>query len=290
MRTYSLPFRIRNVAWYPPPVLDDKAAYTLVAVTQTWSVVLLGDAVRAPADEGAGAKEIGSAGASVGPSRTLFQNIFGESAFAALAHEQPKASTSAQALASHSWESSSTAKLLDAPAYLMPPLESLFDSVMDGFLQERPEDDQDDSAGIAGVAEEEDEAEGDMEVEEGPVIVGTRTDRVVDGREMGMFIELFRKHAVKGTSSLRATATFTDLLAASPPNFASHTNGVAARAPAKATFNGVHRQAVAAASPSLGANGASPRPKALAPRPEVDAVPSPLAAAPIGKKRKKSLG
>ena len=106
------------------------------------------------------------------------------------------------------------AKLLDAPAYLMPPLESLFDSVMDGFLQERPQDEQDDGAGIVGVADEEGEGEGDMDMEDGPVIVSTRTDRVVDGREMGMFIELFRKHAVKGTSLLRVTATL--LLLISP--------------------------------------------------------------------------
>ena len=78
----------------------------------------------------------------------------------------------------------------------MPPLESLFDSVMDGFLATRS---------IEPAPETAQDGDDEMEVdEEAPDHADTPTrsaplDRVVDRQEMSGFVELFMQHAIKGT-------------------------------------------------------------------------------------------
>ena len=76
----------------------------------------------------------------------------------------------------------------------MPPLESLFDSVMDNFLVTRPDEAEE---------QEQEEREDEMDVDEfedgiRPVRGGAPLDRVVDRQEMHGFVELFMKHAIKG--------------------------------------------------------------------------------------------
>lgn len=89
--------------------------------------------------------------------------------------------------------------IFDAPAYLMPPLESLFEPLLGGFLQLRSETQATLAAG-AGVGAHEDE-EVQMEVDEDdvgdkPLFVGSRPERIVDGREMNDFVELFKHYGL----------------------------------------------------------------------------------------------
>jgi NET1-associated nuclear protein 1 (U3 small nucleolar RNA-associated protein 17) len=170
----------------------------MVGITHTWNLVLLGDDVHLPTDEGAAPRELG--GATQGSPQTLFHDVFGESAFAALAIGSGYPQTVAQQTGTV-WTGSATARLFDGPAYLMPPLETLFDSVMDGFLSLRVQEQDGDRVDQVG-AEEEEEEDVEMDVEEGPMVVGAKVDRIVDSQEMGMFIDLFRQHAVKGACLL----------------------------------------------------------------------------------------
>ena len=125
--------------------------------------------------------------------RTLFHDIFGASAFADLA-TAPGPSTASTSSA-QPWKGKEVSEIFDAPAHLLPPLETLFDAVMDGFLTARPSDE--------GALEEVAGADEEMDVDE-PLDEGARPlksaplDRVVDRQEMSGFVELFMQHAIKG--------------------------------------------------------------------------------------------
>jgi NET1-associated nuclear protein 1 (U3 small nucleolar RNA-associated protein 17) len=196
----KIPFHLRNVTWYPmSPAQSSKSReplYSLVGITETWSVILFGDDVQAPSDDGARAKEI-AAQSSNPHKQSLFEGIFGKSAFADLS-SQPPMSVFDSVATSHSWGAKDVAGIFDAPAYLMPPLETLFDSIMSGFL--KPRNANTDGATSHGEErdEDKDEDEGmDALDDDGPVIVGPQPERVVDWGEMNTFIELFKHHAMK---------------------------------------------------------------------------------------------
>lgn len=187
--SHTLPFALLNLAWYrPPSPSPSTTSYTLVGITHTWSVVLFGDDARAPDDEGASARSLSAPGSE---KRTLFQDIFGKAAFAADRSNEP--STAAAAHKSKSKDAA--ASIFDAPAYLMPPLETLFDPLMKGFLKPRAADEArgaDDARG----ADEDVAMEVEVEVE-GPLVLGGQQRRVVDAAEIGALTELFRAHAIK---------------------------------------------------------------------------------------------
>lgn len=188
----TLPFQLRSVVAVPSSGFfpTDPSGFTLVGITDAWSVVVFGDDVQLPEEEGAYAHGITQDATST--KRTLFHDIFGASAFADLA-TTPGPSTSAANVA-QPWKGQDIAEIFDAPAHLMPPLELLFDTVMDGFLAERPEEEQE-----ADAADEE-EMDVDEVVEEEAVrpSKAASLDRVVDRQEMGGFVELFMQFAIKG--------------------------------------------------------------------------------------------
>ena len=154
--------------------------------------MVFGDDVQLPEEEGASAQGI-TRDAAVGK-RTLFHDIFGASAFADLA-TGPSASTSAITSSAQPWKGKEVAQVFDAPAHLLPPLETLFDAVMDGFLTARPDDEHED---------QDKELEEEMDVDEAaeapsqPIKGGAPLDRVVDRQEMHGFVELFAQVAIKG--------------------------------------------------------------------------------------------
>jgi len=86
--------------------------------------------------------------------------------------------------------------ILGGPAYLIPPLETLFEPLMTHFLTPRTSADET----VPGLPTG-DEVDVSMDVDESedkPLVSGMRTERVVDAREMDALIELFRHHGVKG--------------------------------------------------------------------------------------------
>ncbi|KAI0361404.1 WD40 repeat-like protein [Trametes cingulata] len=275
--TRTLPFHLRSVILVPPSGFfpTDTAGFTLVGITDTWSVVVFGDDVQVPEEEGASAQGI-TRDAAVGK-RTLFHDIFGASAFADLATAPSTSAAAATSLAP--WKGKEGAQAFDAPAHLVPPLETLFDAVMDGFLATRPDD---------ADKQEEQEHEEEMDVDEDgetparPLTGGAQLDRVVDRQEMNAFVEVFIQSAIKAPPSSRP-----------PPPPVPQVNGIHKPNGVPPHINGVRPAPSTPASTSKSKpkpNGATPNgvtypPSQPAPS-ESDASP----AVKAGKKRKKSLG
>lgn len=147
--------------------------------------MLVGDEVHLPA-EAESSRGLTSSSHSASR-KTLFQDIFGQSAFAGvpadpISYVPVESRNSEEALA-----------IFNTPAYLAPPIETLYTSLMDGFLTKRPEDAWEIKDAVDQV--EQDEA---MDVEETPGV--PLTSRVVDDQEFDTFVELFKKQAVSSES------------------------------------------------------------------------------------------
>jgi len=149
------------------------------------------------AGEGSGACALVS-GSQEPPKRTLFQDIFGDSALTS-APVPPMVQQNVVGNPKH-WNNREIASVFDGPAYLIPTLETLFDAVMSHFLTLRPSEDGDDPApDLPG-----DGNDSVMDIDEppdGPLVGVPRPERVVDVQEMDAFIGLFRQHGVKPSSS-----------------------------------------------------------------------------------------
>ncbi|OJT02754.1 WD repeat-containing protein 75 [Trametes pubescens] len=271
----TLPFHLRTALAVPSSGFfpTDPAGFTLVGVTDAWSVVVFGDDVQVPEEEGASAQGI-TRDAAAGK-RTLFHDIFGASAFADLA-TGPSASTSASGSTAQPWKGKAAASAFDAPAHLVPPLEMLFDAVMDGFLAARPDD---------ADADEEREREHDeeMDVDEEAITPlpclksGLSLDRVVDRQEMNGFVELFIQCAIKAPSESRLPPTFT------PVNGIHKPNGVPPH------INGIRGTPSTPAKNASKPNGITPNGHAYTPSQPSPAQSDASPAVKAGKKRKKSL-
>lgn len=192
----TLPFHLRTAIPVPSTGFfpTDPAGFTLVGVTDGWSVVVFGDDVQVPEEEGASAQ--GITRDAVAGKRTLFHDIFGASAFADLA-TGPSPSTSAAASTAQPWKGKAAASAFDAPAHLVPPLEMLFDAVMDGFLAARA-DDADEREAQEREQDEEMDVDEEADAPLQPSKSGLSLDRVVDRQEMNGFVELFVQCAIKG--------------------------------------------------------------------------------------------
>lgn len=277
----TLPFQLRSVVPVPSFFPTDPSQFTLVGITTSWSVVVFGDDVQLPEEEGVSAQGI-TQGATV-EKRSLFHDIFGASAFADLA-TVPGPSTLGTSIAQR-WKGKDTADIFDVPAHLMPPLETLFDTIMDGFLAMRPQ----------GEEGQEEDAGADEEMDVGEAVDGADRppksaplDRVVDRQEMGVFVELFIHHAIKGTSwpcplSLARRLTWLSCSAPSSRSMSQVSrvhklNGIPPH------ISGVH----ATPKGTSKSNGVLPNGHADSPSqlpPAEDSSP-----AKAGRKRKKSLG
>lgn len=157
-----------------------------MGIVNNHSVVLFGDDVSAPADEGSTAKA--TVAGAVGARKTLFQDIFGVSAFA-----DPSLgirSSVAQQGVALPWSGNDTSALFDAPAYLMPPIASLYEPLMNGFIKQRsattkqpdePNGQLDDDVEMAGQSDDD------------VIIIGAQRERVVDDEEMRLFVDLFKR-------------------------------------------------------------------------------------------------
>lgn len=289
VQTRTVPFGIMSVAWYP--MASASSSFTLVGITQTWSVVLFGDEVQVPEDEGSSAREIVE---SSSHKRTLFQDIFGKSAFTELANGPSTSFKTTGGVTSRTGKD--IASIFDGPAYLMPPLDSLYGPLMDSFIKIRVEDEGNTASADAPEPEDEDV---DMEEESSePIVVGKQRRRVVSDEEMQLFVDLFKQHSVNCTSTFFRVCQCSRIdltLPAKPhtPSFAftGKTNGNG-----KSAANGNGHTSSAASTPKQ--NGVHPRPKVAIPIQPVAAAVSPLSL-PVAtpppstngnaKKRKKSI-
>ncbi|KAJ7786480.1 quinon protein alcohol dehydrogenase-like superfamily [Mycena metata] len=212
-KTVSVPFDFRNVVWYPLAT----SSFSLVGITHDWKVVVLGDGIHAhvPKDEGAVSRELASHSAP--QRRTLFQDIFGKSAFGE------------QALAAGGSQSSGTsgregAEVFEGAAYLMPPLEELFEPLMSGFLKPRAVEGSDLPSTIPV------DMDVDMEPDASTTLAGVDARRTVDKKEMGAMVDLFKAHTLKAKAPVIAGGS------GSKPNglVNGKINGVPSRVPSSA--------------------------------------------------------
>jgi NET1-associated nuclear protein 1 (U3 small nucleolar RNA-associated protein 17) len=191
--THTLPFTLRNIVWYPqsPSKAKGTSTFHVVGITDSWDVVLCGDDVQPLAGESSGARALVS-GSQEPQKRTLFQDIFGDSALTV----RPIVQQNAVGNPKH-WNSKEIANVFDGPAYLIPALDTLFDSLMSRFLTLRPSEDEDAPApDLPGDGED-----SSMDIDEpsdGPLVRVPRSERIVDAQEMEALIGLFRQHGVKG--------------------------------------------------------------------------------------------
>ncbi|KAJ7619182.1 WD40 repeat-like protein [Mycena polygramma] len=256
-KSLSLPFGFRNVAWYP---LVSSSAFSLVGITHDWKLVVLGDNVQVPKDEGSISREIGSHSAP--QRRTLFQDIFGKSAFGEQA-TAPRPFTPVST--SRPWTGREGTGIFEDAAYLMPPLEQLFEPLMNGFLKPRVTDV---SPPVASVNEDV-----DMDGEGHTTLAGMDAKRAVDSEEMGAMVDLFKAHTLKGAKFPRPRSLWgTTGRRTGPVN--GHTNG-----------NGPSRLPSHSSKPN-----AVSTPSKVVVVTSAPAAPTPPTALVNGKKRKKSIG
>lgn len=193
-RTCSVPFGIRNVTWYSL-VQGTSSGFDLVGVTDSWGIALFGDDVKSPSLEGTTTTQI--AGDAYLPKKnTLLQDIFGKSVFDDITHSALSTET---ATSVPRQGKQAVTSFFDAPAYLMPPLETMFDSIMQTFLT--PRSAAENAEGRGEQVEKDDE---EMDVDEDPVtedapFIVKNATRVVDEREMYEFVEIFKQYGLIGS-------------------------------------------------------------------------------------------
>ena len=192
--SHSLPFQLLSIVACPPRwmLTKDPSSFAFVGITSTWGVVLFGDKVRLAEDDQPEARGLGAPEQVT--KRTLFQDIFGKIALADVSASKPIAPPSTNS----PWKGKEVEKIFETPSYLLPPLGTLFDPLLDEFLSPRlPED-------ATGERDEDVEMqledEMDAEGAQAPIIVGNRLERIVDGAEMLAMTELFQAHGLHGTS------------------------------------------------------------------------------------------
>ncbi|EPQ60436.1 WD40 repeat-like protein [Gloeophyllum trabeum ATCC 11539] len=278
IRKRSLPFHLLTVSPYPVHHVSSshKSLYALVAITSSWNVVLLGDYVAAGDEQASCAQVIPDpAGSARRP--TLFQDIFGKSAFADTSNPR---SEQIPATSSYSWDSKDAAAVLDGPAHLIPPIESVFDSLMGSFLKPRLPCSQE-AAHIADESDEgmDEDVDVDMDVTQdtAPVVISRSSERVVSVEEMDMFVELFKQHAINGHRP-----NISQVNGKKTNGTQVHPNGYTPRHPVPAQTNGYHQlspQSVLSTPAKSLKNGVLHQHSG-----------SPVAPLTAGKKRKKSLG
>ena len=204
IRTRSLHFSLSTAIWYPDAdntkVLSDNDDFSLLAVTADRLLVALGDSVTSKPLEGSAARAISSEDDLLRP--TLFQDIFGKSAFLENAGESSDLHARPKKLdqePSALRKGVIDLKVLDGPAHLLPPISTLFDSLMESFSN--PSTSKSSEFGFSKSKKEEDiiltnDTSGDVEMADGdsasPAAVGVGRKRRVNEQEMEIFTELFR--------------------------------------------------------------------------------------------------
>ena len=88
--------------------------------------------------------------------------------------------------------------ILGGPAYLIPPLGTLFEPLMTHFLTPRPPEDETIRVPSLAGGDEEDINMDVDESQDNPLVSSVRAERVVDAREIEALVHLFRHHGVKG--------------------------------------------------------------------------------------------
>ncbi|KAF8807853.1 WD40 repeat-like protein [Phlegmacium glaucopus] len=186
--SFSVPFGLQNVIWNS---IGKGVGYSLVGITHDWRVVVLGD-TRLPFRD-----DILTQGLNVADhskKRTLFEDIFGSSAFSN-ADSEPLQSVSSMSSQVRKVEGNRHHELFDKPAYLMPAIDTLFDPLVTSLLSTRGSD-------VDPKIPEVDEEDEDVTMIDDTVkqpVFATRPTRISNQGEMELFTQLFRTTSISST-------------------------------------------------------------------------------------------
>ncbi|KZS91676.1 WD40 repeat-like protein [Sistotremastrum niveocremeum HHB9708] len=286
-RVYRVPFYIRSVIWdtiapvavaqaspSSPDHSERAAHYSLIGITDKWSVNLFGDEVQvAPArTEGEAASQLASANnvAQTGR-RTLFQDIFGKSAFVDVSQPPALPAGPTDATVPSNKIRGVLGDIFNVPAYLCPPMETIFGVAMEEFLRKPPEEED--------VHEDQEPGDGDVEmqgVDEADADAGMKPPdqarRTVEQWELDTMTALFSKTVVQAPER--------------------HTNGKAhhpeAAHPVNGTNGTINGKSKSATNGKISPSKPSPIPTVIKAVPSVPNSPSNIASPRTGSKRKQS--
>ncbi|KIL71460.1 hypothetical protein M378DRAFT_188919 [Amanita muscaria Koide BX008] len=262
----TIPYRFQSIALFAA----SEPAFNFVGITTNWAIVSFGEKAIQPDTEGTSSSQIP---VNAGPrARTLFQDIFGASAFEQLSAEQSGVQSFSTAVLPRS---NAPVAALDRPSHLLPPISTIFDTFMSEFLHARPR-----SPVPTPKAEQVPET-GDMDVDiPETVVLRDQQTRLVTQEEIDGLVDLFKSHVVdlKYTTSVNPNGKV-DI-------------------PTKSLVNGKlhHVPSVSPASAERKLNGSTSTPKPVIKTPALT-IPSPAPAPSVpqeatpqsSKKRKKSL-
>lgn len=178
----SLPFGLRNAVWAS---FNSGSGFNLVGITHSWRVVTFGDSRQTLKDEGRTATAMNIQNQP--PKRTLFEDIFGVSAFASTSSDPVHAPSLLR-------KNSKSDEVFDTPVYLAPSLDDLFNPLIKSFLTLRPSE-----PSIADDAHDDDDDDIVMEEEQDTTSSASRhASRVPNPGEMDAFTKLFRARCMTG--------------------------------------------------------------------------------------------
>lgn len=198
-RTCTVPFGLRNVTWYSASPTTTN--FSFVGISYNWSVVVFGDKSLLRKGETTTLKEL--IGFSTVQGRTLFQDVFGKSAFPdafTRTSQAPRISSEV-----HTESVDKADMIFEYPAYLMPSLDHLFDPLLGSFLKtsvQRANLSQEVAAG------EQEEDDVDMEDPMSASITVESVGRCLNQVKLDVVTDLFRRHSICGSAgAVQPTAT-----------------------------------------------------------------------------------
>ncbi|KAF8899035.1 WD40 repeat-like protein [Infundibulicybe gibba] len=176
--TQTLPFTLKTFLWHS---LSNSSSFAFVGITTDWRVITFGDEIQHAESEGDAPQEITPN--SLPLKRTLFQDIFGKTAFTETSTQSPSTTTDTTR------HKDNAGGFPDVPTYLMPPIDNLFESIIKHAQEDRTERDKPASNLVQG---DEDVAMDDADVHP----VSSIGKRVVEENEILFLIDLFKTHGV----------------------------------------------------------------------------------------------
>ncbi|PFH49807.1 hypothetical protein AMATHDRAFT_146767 [Amanita thiersii Skay4041] len=181
----SIPYVFRSIVHYAQSARMCK--FCFVGVTTSWGVVSFGEDILQVTQEGSHGNKIATNATPL--KRSLFHDIFGESAFTHLPEERP---TLQSISSSGAGRLGSTLGIFDGPSHTLPPISVVFDDIMEGFLQTQPRDTE-----RPTVVEEDEDV--DMEGEP-PEVVTLESQRLqtrrIDQEEVNSLVSLFKTQII----------------------------------------------------------------------------------------------
>jgi len=166
--------------------------FSFLGISYNWSVVVFGDKSCSRKEETTTLKEL--IGISTVQGRTLFQDIFGKSAFPGAFNGTSQAPRISSEVHTESVDKADM--IFEYPAYLMPSLDHFFDPLLESFLKTSVHR-ADLSQEVAVAEQEEDDV--DMEDSMSASITGESVGRCLNQVKLDVLTDLFRKHSICGT-------------------------------------------------------------------------------------------